>query len=271
MSDRPEGSPPGRREPAPRAALAFLILLFAAAPARGADRTIVLTSDDSPPYAVAASAGGGAEGFMIDVARAVFEKEGYRVRVDFFPYMRSIQEVREGRADGVLLVAEATAPGLVFLKNPISREKVAFFVRKGSPWRYSGVESLERMRIATGFGFDFADPEIGDFIRRKSAAAPTMVQLISGKDVNSRNFQKLLSDRADIVIATEIIGTYVARQDGIFDQVEIAGRSKADIIAQTGFDPRNPAAAAYADMLSRGVAELIKSGKMAEIKARYGL
>jgi len=169
------------------------------------------------------------------------------------------------------LVAEATAPGLVFLKNPISKEKVAFFVKKGSPWRYSGVESLEGMRIATGFGFDFADPEIGDFIRRRSAEAPAMVQLISGKDVNSRNFQKLLSGRADIMIATEIIGTYVARQEGIFDQVEIAGRSNADIIAQTGFDPRDPAAAAYADMLSRGVAELFRSGRMAEIKARYGL
>jgi polar amino acid transport system substrate-binding protein len=257
--------------PMPGISLACLILLLAAAPVRAEVRTIVLTSDDSPPYAIAASGEAGAEGFMIDVARAVFEKEGYRVRVDFFPYMRSIQEVREGRADGVLLVAEATAPGFVFLKNPISSEKVAFFVKKGSPWRYSGVESLERMRIATGFGFDFADPEIGDFIKRKSASAPAMVQLISGKDVNSRNFQKLLSDRVDIVIATEMIGTYVARQDGIFDRVEIAGRSKVDIVAQTGFDPRNPDAAAYADILSRGVAELRRSGKMAEIKARYGL
>jgi polar amino acid transport system substrate-binding protein len=255
----------------PRVALACLILLRAAAPARAEDRTIVLSSDDSPPYAIADAAEGGPRGFMIDVALAVFEKEGYRVRVDFFPYMRSIQEVREGRADGVLLVAEATAPGLVFLKNPISREKVAFFVRKGSPWRYSGVGSLEGKRIATGFGFDFADPEISDFIKRKSAETPAMVQLISGKDVNSRNFQKLLSDRVDIVIATEMIGTYVARQDGVFDRVEIAGRSKTDIVAQTGFDPRNPDAAAYADMLSRGVAELLKSGRMAEIKARYGL
>jgi polar amino acid transport system substrate-binding protein len=255
----------------PRVPLLLLILLVAAAPSRGEARAIVLTSDDSPPYAIASPGEGGREGFMIDVARAVFGKEGIAVRISFLPYMRSIQEVREGRADGVLLVAEASAPGLVFLKNPISREKVAFFVRKGSPWSYEGVKSLERMRIATGFGFDFADPEIGEFIKRASAETPAMVQLISGADVNVRNFQKLLSGRVDVVIATETIGTYVAKQEGIFDRVEIAGRSKADIVAQTGFDPRNPAAAGYADMLSRGVAELVRSGGMAEIKARYGL
>jgi polar amino acid transport system substrate-binding protein len=254
-----------------RVFLCCLILACAAYAVRGDERTIVFAVDDSPPYAIASSTESGSEGFMIDVARAVFQKEGYRVRVNFFPYMRSIQEVREGRADGVLLVAEATAPGLVFLKNPISKEKVAFFVRKGETWRYRGVESLEAKRIATGFGFDFADPEIGDFIRKRSAAAPTMVQLISGKDVNSRNFKKLLGGRADIVIATEIIGTYVARQDGISDRVEIAGRSRSYIVAQTGFDPRDPASAVYADLLSRGVAELVRSGKMGEIKAKYGL
>jgi polar amino acid transport system substrate-binding protein len=245
--------------------------MYASSSALADDRTIIFTADDSPPYTIASPKDNGLEGFMIDVARAVFEKEGYRVRVNFLPYMRSIQEVREGRADGVLLVAEVTAPGLVFLKNPISREKVAFFVRKGETWKYRGVESLDAKRIATGFGFDFADPEIRDFIKRKSAEAPTMVQLISGKDVNSRNFQKLLSGRADIVIATEIIGTYVARQESIFEKVEIAGRSKSDIVAQTGFDPLNPAGALYADLLSRGVAELVRSGKMTEIKARYGL
>jgi polar amino acid transport system substrate-binding protein len=262
-----------RRSPAapPRAALVLPILLLAAAPILAQARMIVMTSDDSPPYAIASAAPGEPAGFMIDVAKAVFEKEGYGLRVEFFPYMRSIQEVREGRADGVLLVAEATAPGLIFLKNPISREKVAFFVKAGSPWRYGGVGSLEGKRIATGFGFDFADPEIGEFVKRASADTPALVQLISGADVNSRNFQKLLSGRVDIVIATEMIGTYVARQDGIFDRVEIAGRSKADIVAQTGFDPRDPSASAYAEMLSRGVAELLKSGRMAEIKARYGL
>jgi polar amino acid transport system substrate-binding protein len=254
-----------------RVLLVFLVMMCASSAVKGEDGTIVFTADDSPPYTIASSEGSGLEGFMIDVARAVFEKEGRRVQVNFFPYMRSIQEVREGRANGVLLVAEVTAPGLVYIRNPISREKVAFFVRKGFPWKYAGVGSLEKMRIATGFGFDFADPEIGDFIKRKSAAAPTMVQLISGKDVNNRNFQKLLGGRADIVIATEMIGTYVARQAGIFDQLKIAGRSRNDIVAQTGFDPRNPTSAIYADMLSRGVAELARSGKMREIMARYGL
>jgi polar amino acid transport system substrate-binding protein len=255
----------------PRFSLVFLVLICSTSLARAEDRTIVLTADDSPPYTIASSREGGLEGFMVDVARAVFEREGLRVQMNFHPYMRSIQEVREGRANGVLLVAEATAPGLVFIKNPISREKVAFFVRKGDAWRYAGIESLEGRRIATGFGFDFADPEIGDYIARTSAAAPNMTQLISGEAVNSRNFQKLLGARADVVIATEMIGTYVARQEGILDRLEIAGRSRNYIVAQTGFDPRNPDSAGYADLLSRGVAELVRSGKMRDIMARYGL
>jgi polar amino acid transport system substrate-binding protein len=250
----------------------FIFIVISSMCLGGAEgKTIVFATDHSPPYTIAPGDESRQEGFMVDVARYAFENAGYEVRVYFAPYMRSIQDVRAGYANAVLLVAEATAPGLIFLKHPISREKVAFFVKKGSRWRYAGIQSLDNMRIGSGLGYDFADPDVNEYIRRKSAENPELIQLLSGDDVNLKNFRKLLLDRIDIVIATEYIGTYVARQNNLLAQIEIAGRSTAQIVAQTGFNPKDANSRIYADILSQCVLELNASGKMNEIKAKYGL
>jgi polar amino acid transport system substrate-binding protein len=248
-----------------------LVLLGLCVPAGAEEKAIWFATDDSPPYTIAASKEIGAEGFMVDVARYVFAKAGYEVHVKFVSYPRSIQEVRDGMVDGVLLVSAPSAPGLVFLQRPISTEKVVFVVKKGSSWRYTGVQSLENVRIGSGAGFDFGDADINEFIRKKVAEGSPLVDLLSGPDVNLRNFQKLLLGRIDVVIAADNIARFVAARNNIADQMEIAGNSTTSLVVQTGFDPKNPKSALYADILSRGVLEITNSGKFHEIRARYGL
>jgi polar amino acid transport system substrate-binding protein len=235
------------------------------------EKVISFLTDESPPYTILSLDERKLNGFMIDIVKEVFIPKGYKIDIRFVSYARSIVEVQNGNANGVLLVAENTAPGLIFLKTPMSKDKVVFFVRKGTEWKYNGINSLENMRIASGYGYDYADKEINEYIQTKEKEKSPLIQLITGEDINMRNFAKLLLNRVDIVIATEKIGVYVAKQNDIYDQIKKAGTSRNEIIAQTGFNPNDPSSMIYADILSSGVLELRKSGRMKQILSQYGL
>lgn len=252
--------------------LVYCILLFLFSfTLMAEENTVYFVTDESPPYTINSKDSNLPQGFMIDVAREVFSEAGYKINIRFAPYKRSIQEVYEGNVNGVLLVAENTAPNLIYLKNPIAKDYVVFIAQKGKKWIYTGVQSLDNMRIGSGVGFDFADQEINDYIKRKSEEKSPLIQLISGEDINLRNFQKLVMDRLDIVIATEKIGRYIAQKNNLWDQLEIVGRSKTIIIAQTGFNPNETKNQRYADILSNGVLKLSQTGRLSDIMRKYGL
>jgi len=235
------------------------------------ERTVLFATDESPPYTINTNGSDKLQGFMVDIAREIFKNAGFGVDVKFTSYKRSIQDVHDGNANGVLLISRNSAPDLIYLKNPIVKDKVVFIVKKGNKWRYKGVQDLGNLRIGSGVGFDFADQEINEYIKKKTEENSPLIQLISGDDINLRNFQKLLIDRLDVVIATEKIGKYVAIENNVWNQLEIAGEAKNLIIAQTGFNPKDKDSQLYADILSAGVISLTQSGKLSMIMKKYGL
>lgn len=249
----------------------FVILLYSLFQLNAQEQIIHFVTDESPPYTINSKNKNELHGFMIDVAREVYNKAGYTIEVTFYSYKRSIQEVISGNADAVLLVAENSAPDLLYLKHPISKDRVVFYAKKGFQWKYTGIESLENIVIASGVGFDFADPELNSYIYDHYDSESSKVQLISGQDINYRNFRKLLMNRVDVVIATEKIGNYIAIKKNIIDKLEIVGASRLFIIAQTGFNPANENSQKYANILSNGVMQLDKSGELNIILKRYGV
>ncbi len=254
-----------------KALILFIILLSSLTPLSGQNKKIRFITDESPPYTINGKNENDYKGFMVDIVHEVFEKLGFQVEIKFAPYKRSIQEIYRGNADGVLLLSPNSAPDFIFLKNPIYIDHVVFFTAKNSDWKYEGISSLSGKRIASGLGFDFADPEINEYIAKMSRERSPLLELISGEDINLRNFTKLLMGRTDVVIATEAIGVYVARQNNLSEKLKIAGKAKVLISAQTGFNPNDPDGFAYAEMLSHGVSELKKSGRINEIFGKYGL
>lgn len=67
--------------------VALLILLTSAPAIAGDDKVVHLTSLDWPPYSGKDLPGGGAS---VQVARAAFEAMGYTLKVDFFPWSRTV-------------------------------------------------------------------------------------------------------------------------------------------------------------------------------------
>ena len=131
-------------------------LLLSVAPGLAGD-TITLRADIWDPYN--GDPASDQPGFMIEVARKVFEKAGYTVdyQVDGWTWERSLEEAKKGSIDGIVGAAKSDAEDFVFPSEALCRQRMSFLVKKGNAWRFSGVDSLSSIRLGVISGYAYDD------------------------------------------------------------------------------------------------------------------
>ncbi|HYE52525.1 MAG TPA: transporter substrate-binding domain-containing protein [Azospirillaceae bacterium] len=246
----------------PVLAAAVLALL----PAAAAADTVTLRADNWCPYNC--EPGSERPGYMVEVAKAVFEPLGHTVDYKTMPWTQALEEAREGRHAGVIGAIPDDAPGFVFGAEPLGQSTNVVAVRKGYGFAYKGVDSLKGHRLAAVQDYAYA-PDLDAYIA-EHAGKGGAVTLSSGDDVTADNLRKLLASQADLVLDEKNVLDYTAVQAGLEDVVQTVplGSSAPLFIA---FSPKHPKAKELAAALDAGVKEMRKSGKLAEILKRYGL
>jgi polar amino acid transport system substrate-binding protein len=121
-----------------RGVLAILAcaVLLAAAPVRA--ETITLVADEWCPYNCAP--GDAKPGFLIEIARRIFEPAGFGVDYKIVPWARAIRDARAGRYTAIVGAIRSEAPDFVFPETAAFPSGTHAFVRAGSDWRYAGRE-----------------------------------------------------------------------------------------------------------------------------------
>jgi len=246
------------------AALAALALLGGAAPGAWAE-TLTLKADYWCPYNC--TPGEKPEGYMIDIARAVFEPAGYTVVYELMPYDDAVEAARQGTITAVVGAARSDAPDLLFSPGGEGMSTYALATPKGSGFSFTGVDSLKPLRLGAIEDYTY-DPAIDDYIAAHKGTRA--VTLISG-DTATRDLVTLLAERkVDVVIEDDAVLEYTFTQMGVntlFD-LTVAKTGQPVFIA---FSPRHPKAADLVALLDKGLAELRRSGRLAEILRVYGL
>jgi polar amino acid transport system substrate-binding protein len=211
------------------------------------------------------------EGYMVDVARRIFERAGHTVEYHALNWARSIQMAKEGRIHGIIGAGKDEVPDFVFPEMELGVIRNTFFVRKGETWRYSGTASLRSRRLGVILGYGYG-PHLDDFIERHRKT--NMVQLVAGNDALRNNINKLLAGRIDTVLEDNAVFRHVSRDMGVADRIEEAGddRTYGSINnLYIAFSPNRPNASHFAKILSEGLADMRRTGELAEILAHYGL
>lgn len=227
---------------------------------------ISFVADEWPPFN--GIPGGEPEGYLLDIVRAVFEPKGHRVKYLILPWTRALRGVEDGNYDALLGPFPSEAPGLIFPDEEVGYTTLSFFTRADSVWKFAGLESLADIRL--GIIQDYAyRPWLQDF-RRKH---PENFIVLSGEDAIERNLQLLIRGRIDAIPTNEQSFRYRAKRAGVLEKVRLAGR---DTIGEgkklyIAFSPKRSTSEEYAQMLSAGIRELRRSGRLYEILAQYGL
>jgi polar amino acid transport system substrate-binding protein len=226
-------------------------------------QTISLEADHWMPF----NGDGKAEsGYMIDVAKAVFESHGLQVKYSVTPWARAVADVRSGKCNAVVGAGVDDAPDLIFPKEELGVGVQTFYVKAGSPWKYSGVDSLKGVKLAVIKDYTYF-PELDAYIK----ANPSGVKAGYGADPLRDNLRLLLDGPVDVVVDNPAVLAYTADSMGIKGKVSVAGNGGTPLKMFIAFSPANPKSKEYADMLSTGIAALRKSGELKKVLARYGL
>lgn len=227
---------------------------------------ITLVADEWCPYNCAPD--GVAQGFIIEIAEAVYEPLGYSIEYKTMPWARAIYGVREGHFDGLVGVGKKEAPDLVFASDNVGEATHVFFVKRGRGWRYKGLESLDQIILGAILNYSYGQLYDSYIVHHKGN--PNRIQLTSGEHGLSQNINKLMLGRIDAVVEDRAVFRYTSLEMGVIDNfVEVGTVYYEDV--HIAFSPKNDNAKEYAKLLSDGIKRLRASGKLASILSKYGL
>lgn len=101
-------------------------------------------------------------GYVVDIVNAVFAGSDHQLNVDYYPWSRAIFLTETGQVDALLSPAKAEAPALLYPSEEVGIQRMCFFTRSDTDWRYTGVDSLTGKQI--GIATDTSIEELNEFV-----------------------------------------------------------------------------------------------------------
>lgn len=242
-------------------------VIFVLVPSVVSSETVTIVADEWPPFNSIPNSS--EEGFLVDVARAVFEPKGITISYKLMPWRRAVEMTRAGQYNGLIGASKTDAPDFIFPSEELSRNVISFYVRKGSTWRFHDRKDIENVSIGIIDGYDYRKWFL-DYISL-NRGTPDKIQIMTGNEPLRRNILKLLDKRVDAIVDNEAVILYVARKMGVHDQIIPAGRDHEPAYIYIAFSPKREDSKRYAEILSNGIMRLRKSGQLTRILSQYGL
>jgi polar amino acid transport system substrate-binding protein len=250
--------------------LAYLVVFF---PAVILADTIVVKADEWCPFNC--EPGSERPGYMIEISRMIFAKAGHVLVYENMPWSRSIDHARKGKIDAIPGATKGEVPDFVFPEEECGASMTYFFVRKGTPWKFSGVESLPEVKIGVQDDYEYGGG-VDEYIAQHRDTP--QVQVVRSDDPVTLNLKKLIKGNIDAYPEDKLVFLYKAKSMGVLDQISEAGIIPVDTVEDyeatkiyLAFSPANPKSREYARILSEGIREMRMSGELEAILDRYGL
>lgn len=207
-------------------------------------------------------------GYGIEILKAVFEKQGYKIDYQVTPWTRSLQDLEAGKTTAVIGAAKVDCPEAVFPEEEMAKVVNSFYVKKGNTWKYSGVDSLKSVKLASISEYTYA-PDVDAYIE---AGKEPSVQIATGEDALVKNIKKLQAGRIDTLIESPQVFAWKLKELKLpASDFEDAGNTGYTQLLYVAFSKVDPNAKKYADVYSKGIQELRKSGELAKILEKYNV
>ena len=145
-------------------------------------------------------------GYMVEIAKYVFEQHGHTVKYFNVPWARAIYGTREGQYDGIIGAGRTETPDFVFPDIELGLARHTFYVKKGNPWRYDGLDSLKTITLGVIKNYSYGD--LYNVYIEPNQNNPKRIQVISGEKGLALNIQKLEENKIDAIIEYFFRGRY---------------------------------------------------------------
>ncbi len=230
--------------------------------------TITLVTDEYCPFNCDTKSE--MPGFIIEFANIIFTRAGHKIECIEMPWARSILSTRAGKYNAIVGSYIEDAPDFIFPENEQGISRMAFFVKKGVSWRFTGIKSLQGIRIGVVLSYSYGD--ILDKYLKKHQNDDMKIQWVVGDMGNplKQNTKKLLYGRIGTFIEEFKVFGMFAKKHGVTDQIEFAGYPDEGHNMYIAFSPKLLSSKKYAKILSDGMVALRRSGELEKIMNKYG-
>lgn len=208
------------------------------------------------------------EGISIEVVRKIFEPEGHKVVVKYLPWVRAITYLKNGEITNFTSAAKADCPECLYADYPTAIMRNTIFVRKDDTFIWTGIDSLEGKILGVIMDYTYGG-ELTDYINKYSNDSQKVL-LSHGEEALGLNLKKLVAGRIDLTIDEEAVLLYTAKKLGLADKIKPVHVVSA-VPLYLGFSPKDPKGKYYRDLASYRLKEMIESGELDRLYAKYGL
>ena len=211
-------------------------------------------------------------GYMIDLAKVIFEAEGHNIDYKVMPWKRALAETRAGNSNCVVGAIKNEAPDFLYPKNNWGIDQAAIYVIKNESeknhWRYDGkLSSLIKRKTGVILGYFYGD-DLNVYFKKNAGDA---FEFVSADRPLRQNIRKLLSGRINGVIETIPVMDAQLKQLGLANKIVFAGSVGKRSLLYIACGPGNKNNQKYIDLIDRIMPDLRKSGELQKILMPYGL
>ncbi len=224
------------------------------------ENVIVSVCDPWPPFVDEDSP---TQGISMEIIRAAYATQGYEVVQEFMPWARAEEGVINGDYDILpdVWFTEERGEQMMFSDHYVVNE-VKFIKKKGDPFEYDGLESLDGKIVATMRGYGYGD----DFLNADN------FERAEGDDM-IQNINRVTAELVDLTIEDEIVASarMAADEPGLLDEVEFTENalSSNPLYISAGYN--NPRHEEIITAFNNGLEAIKEDGTYEEILARYGI
>ncbi|GAA3965742.1 hypothetical protein GCM10022278_24520 [Allohahella marinimesophila] len=132
--------------------------------------------------------------------------------------------VAEGLCDMLpeYLFSKNSENDFVYATEPTFAYTTAFVVRRDDSWRYSGIESVEGRRVATGPGWDYSSMSVEYQNYLDDPKHSSFVEVIAGDDdVVDRALRMIRDHRVDTYVDNDLVLQYALNRLGLEEDLRI--------------------------------------------------
>ena len=238
----------------------ILILTFSTQAISGEFKVLKSASDPWPPFIDPQNP---TEGLSLEIARAAYKTQGYKVEHAYQPWARAITLLKRGKID-IIVNTWMTEERKTFLiySDTYTTNEIKFIKRSNDPFEFNGLDSLKgkRIGIIRGYGYGDAFSNATNFKREEVANLHI-------------NINKLIAGRIDLTLEDEIVArVLIAQKDALLLEKIAFTRnslSKKDMYVTSGL--ANPNHKEYIEAFNKGLRVIKGNGVYARIMQKYGI
>jgi len=244
-------------------ALVGLVLLMPPQMRAEAEQTVSLGSIEYPPYTGPDLEQGGP---LTQIVREAYERVGYQVQIQYYPWSRATSLARRGSVDGLVPIwMREERKEWVLYSDPMPASEVVFYKRKDTEIVFDGSDYSSLKPYVIGTVQDYANPEGLERVREQLQIQAVM------RDI--QNLRKLASGRVDLAVIDRYVARHLLRE---FMQESVGALDSVTppLSVEPNYLGASRAAGGAEQKLAdfnRGLGILTKEGRIAAILKAHGL